>query len=63
MNVKKCPRCGSDGRVYDSRVDSKDRVFRLRKCVKCGHKWKTYEIMSYIYDRVTDGYGSVTDHP
>lgn len=41
-----CPKCGGKGYVYDSRADfCNEGWMRRRRCEKCGHKWKTIEIM------------------
>jgi transcriptional regulator NrdR family protein len=41
-----CPNCGSPQvRVVDSRpVDQGTSVRRRRLCMKCAHKWTTFEI-------------------
>lgn len=40
----KCPRCDSRTRVWDSRQQTDNTVFRRRRCVKCGYGFITYEI-------------------
>lgn len=42
--MKYCKKCGSDSRIYDSRMNADGSVIRRRKCYKCGHKWMTIEI-------------------
>lgn len=39
----RCPECNiSSTSVYDSRPEG-DIVYRRRKCLRCGHKWRTVE--------------------
>lgn len=38
----RCPRCGGDTRVVDSRSDY-DSVWRRRECRICGHRFSTTE--------------------
>lgn len=45
-NVKICPKCKEeDCRVYETRESPEGILFRMRECRKCGHKWKTAEVM------------------
>lgn len=41
----KCPQCGADeDKVLDSRAARDGAAIRRRReCVKCGHRWTTYE--------------------
>lgn len=41
----KCRSCGADSIVRDSRPQPGDReaVWRRRGCLKCDHRWTTYE--------------------
>lgn len=43
----KCPKCGGDGLVTDSRP-SKKYIRRRRKCTSCDHRWTTVEIETDI---------------
>jgi len=39
----RCPKCGSsDSKVMESR-DAADAIRRRRECLKCGHRFSTYE--------------------
>lgn len=39
-----CPKCKADSEVYDSRrKNGGTRIWRRRKCQKCGHRWTTNE--------------------
>lgn len=40
----KCPKCGSSAlAIVDSR-QSNETIRRRRKCLKCGHRFSTFEI-------------------
>ena len=43
----KCPNCGcEDSKVIDSRpVEENNSIRRRRECLKCGHRFTTYEIV------------------
>lgn len=41
----RCPKCGSDTKVTDSRERMKG-IYRRRICPKCGHKFSSYEFVS-----------------
>lgn len=43
-----CPFCGCDSDVIDSRTGKKGDIWRRRKCVKCGAKWSTKEVIVKI---------------
>lgn len=48
--MKRCPKCGSNSSVCDSREQG-DRIMRRRDCTKLGCRtgWTTYEVdSSYI---------------
>jgi transcriptional regulator NrdR family protein len=39
---ERCPQCGGDSRVTDSRPHETSRK-RRRACLECPHRWFTYE--------------------
>lgn len=45
--MKRCPKCGSNSSVCDSREQG-DRIMRRRDCTKLGCRtgWTTYEVES-----------------
>lgn len=44
-SVRRCPRCGRDTVVYDSREDPfNGKIVRRRKCPGCGYRYVTNEI-------------------
>lgn len=38
----KCPKCGGDSKVTDSRK-AHDEIYRRRACKKCGYSFYTFE--------------------
>lgn len=51
MALDNCPKCGYHGtQVYDSRPTEAGRI-RRRKCLKCPHRFATYEIDATAYRR------------
>lgn len=47
----KCPDCGSDSRVSNSRmVRGKNVIKRMRDCKNCDYQWPTYEIDIVEFD-------------
>lgn len=41
-----CPKSGAPGpRVYDSRARTNEGVWRRRKCLRCGERFTTVEIL------------------
>lgn len=44
--ARRCPRCGAESIVYDSRQDYKGRIVRNRKCLSCGIRFQTVESFS-----------------
>lgn len=47
--LEQCPKCGARGTmVYDSRPTGVGRI-RRRKCLKCPHRFTTYEINARTY--------------
>ena len=46
----KCRRCGSGTQVINSRVriSEPDRVYRRRRCLKCGERFTTYEVREEV---------------
>lgn len=49
MNVRMCPQCGCDSKVYESR-EQDVYIQRRRQCQACGHKWKSCEITMEEYE-------------
>jgi len=50
----KCPHCGSrQSRIYDGRdIDAYgDGYWRRRRCVTCGKKYRTEEVVRGIYPK------------
>jgi transcriptional repressor NrdR len=44
-----CPACaGQDSVVLDSRA-AHQAIRRRRRCVKCGHRWTTYEMGGEVF--------------
>lgn len=41
-----CARCNSKSTVIDSERRADRSVYRRRRCLKCEHEWKTYEVES-----------------
>lgn len=39
----RCKLCGGDSAVVDSRCNTKRSIRRRRVCIKCQHRWTTYE--------------------
>lgn len=49
-----CKHCGKKGIVYDVRLfECMDGLIRRRKCLNCGAKWKTIEL---VYDEFKEAY-------
>jgi transcriptional regulator NrdR family protein len=46
-----CPLCGSDSKVLNSRP-LHGNVWRRRECVKCLHRWNTYEVTELAFRHV-----------
>ncbi len=46
MSNLPCPKCGGDARVSDSRPHELG-VHRRRKCMKCGERFSTMEMIRY----------------
>jgi transcriptional regulator NrdR family protein len=41
-----CPKCKSDSEVIDSRYRAKLKTtYRRRRCLECGHRWSTAEVL------------------
>lgn len=54
-SVKECPLCLGETKVTDSRTDLKTgTIRRKRKCIDCGHEFKTQEIMADDLERIHD---------
>lgn len=53
-NTRICPVCGYDTEVFDSRYNERSGfVLRNRRCLECGKKFKTVEIDSELFKRLT----------
>ncbi len=49
-----CRQCGERSRVVDSRpLQDEIGMIRVRKCERCGLRWKTIEL---VYDEFIDDY-------
>ena len=46
-----CPRCNGESKVIDSR-DGETARRRRRECLRCKHRYSTYEIHANEYDRL-----------
>lgn len=42
--VRRCPRCGAEGYVIDSRLNAAGEIRRRRRCPECDRRWSTVEI-------------------
>ncbi len=40
----RCPKCGGDTAVIDSRLTTYNRIRRRRKCKECGYRFSTLEV-------------------
>lgn len=52
LTARRCPVCGSDSMVYDSRETSTGTIRRNRRCLACGTRFVTEERLLKI---LTDG--------
>lgn len=41
----KCPKCGKNAHAIDSRIRSDGSVRRRRRCVRCGYRYTTTEVI------------------
>lgn len=41
----KCPKCGKESRVTDSR-ERMMGIYRRRKCLSCGYKFSSFEVVA-----------------
>lgn len=46
-----CPKCNGESRVIDSR-DGETARRRRRRCLRCRHRYSTYEIHAAEYDKL-----------
>lgn len=51
IDAVQCPRCNSQSKVFNSR-DVNQARWRRRRCMKCGHRYSTYEIHAEEYERL-----------
>lgn len=51
QDVRICPRCGSKVKVIDS-GSTKDKLERTRKCLSCGHEYRTVEILQKDFSQI-----------
>lgn len=49
--MKRCPTCGSDSVILESRQDANSDTVRRRQCQGCGRRWLTRE--SVVSDAAT----------
>ena len=45
MSARRCPKCGGDSTVIDTRERLNSDIRRRRKCLSCGYRWSTVERM------------------
>lgn len=48
LAARRCPECGRDSKVYNSREIKTGQVIRFRECLSCGHRFMTVEV--YVRD-------------
>lgn len=48
MEGEFCPSCGGESKVFNSRIEADGARRRSRKCLRCGKRWKTREIIEKI---------------
>jgi len=46
----KCPKCGSETKVKDSRRPIDAEIHRRRECTSCGHRFSTIEAELRTFD-------------
>ena len=44
LNVRKCPTCGVEAYVIDTREQPDGTIRRRRECPQCGERWSTVEL-------------------
>jgi len=44
-----CPKCASGSKVMQSKA-RKGKIYKTRRCYKCGHTWSCVEILSDYFD-------------
>lgn len=52
--ARRCPACGADGMVYNSRILPDGAIERRRRCQVCGTKFSTIEVFRKILERRND---------
>lgn len=68
LRGRPCPRvfstgrCGGSSEVLNVRQES-DRAVRYRRCLACGHRWRTYEIDESPREIDTDDTGAMDATP
>lgn len=45
----RCKKCAGDSQVIDSRASKTDGIRRRRKCLNCGLRWSTREVVIVDY--------------
>lgn len=57
-NIRRCPKCGCDSNVMDSRVSAKGFIIRRRECQNCGARWSSaeipYKVAIMLYDMIDE---------
>lgn len=49
----KCPECGYKSKTLDTReYRKKPGVMRRKECLKCGHRYNSYEIYEAEYNKM-----------
>ena len=51
QDVRICPSCSYKVKVIDS-GSTKDKLERTRKCLKCGHEYRTVEISQKDFSQI-----------
>jgi len=50
-DIETCDKCDGFSHVTDSRPSADGRI-RRRECIKCGHRWSTFEIRLTEYQKL-----------
>lgn len=57
MNCPTCQHPSND--VIDSRTrENGTKIYRRRKCTKCGHRWSTFEVTADFLETLTTAGGN-----
>lgn len=50
-----CPKCAGRTKIWDSRSEDGETKIRRRECLECGYRFKTIEIETELFNRLTGG--------